>query len=155
MPSNEMPWYELLFYACNYGVLIAWVLLAIAPRWAGTQRLVHSGFVPVLFGAAYALILFTDRAGNPDGSFLTLPGVVAIFESPQTVAAAWIHYLVFDLFVGAWEVRDAQRLGIPHAAVVPCLFFTLMFGPVGLLVYLALRYALRRRFSLVEPSGDP
>ena len=147
-----LPWYEALFYACNYGVVAAWLLLALAPRWSGTQRLVHSAAIPLAFGLAYALILFTDRAGNPEGSFLTLDGVVAIFESRQTVAAAWIHYLIFDLFVGAWEVRDSQRLRIPHLAVVPCLFGTLMFGPVGLLAYLTLRYALRRRAAFEETA---
>jgi len=26
--------------------------------------------------------------------------------------AGWTHYLAFDLFIGGWEVRDAQRRGI-------------------------------------------
>ena len=51
----------------------------------------------------------------------------------------WIHYLAFDLFVGAWEVRDAQARGIHHLLVIPCLFLTLMAGPGGLLLYWAIR----------------
>ncbi|HJL17671.1 MAG TPA: ABA4-like family protein [Sandaracinaceae bacterium LLY-WYZ-13_1] len=145
-------WYEPVFYACNYGVLLPWTLLVVAPRWRWTDRLVSSALPPALLGVAYAIVLFTDDAGSPDGGYLTLDGVVAIFTSRQTVAAAWIHYLVFDLFVGAWEVRDARRLAIPHPAVVPCLLGTLLFGPVGLLAYLGLRAALRRRLSLVAPE---
>ena len=75
---------------------------------------------------------------------------MAIFDRPQVVVAAWIHYLVFDLFVGASEVRDAERLGIRHRYVVPCLAATLFFGPVGLACYLILRLSLRRGASLDE-----
>jgi hypothetical protein len=149
-------WYEPVFYACNYGVLLFWALLILAPRWRWTERLVSSVLPPLLLGCAYAIVLFTDSGGSPRGSYLTLDGVVAIFESRQTVAAAWIHYLVFDLFVGAWEARDARRLDLPHPAVVPFLVLTLLFGPVGLMGYLALRAALRRRLLLdAPPTATP
>jgi hypothetical protein len=72
------------------------------------------------------------------------------FTSPYATLVGWVHYLVFDLFVGAWEVRDARRREIPHLAVVPCLVVTLMLGPVGLLAYLTLRFALKRELSLDE-----
>ena len=147
-------WYEPVFLACNYGVLPAWLLLVFAPRWRWTERLVHAGLVPLLFGAAYATILLTVADGSPDGSFLTLDGVEAIFTSRQATAAAWIHYLIFDLFCGAWQVRDARRLGIPHLAVVPCLVLTLMLGPIGLALYVVLRGVLRKRWSFVETEGE-
>jgi hypothetical protein len=63
-----------------------------------------------------------------------------------------VHYLAFDLFIGAWEVRDSQRMKIPHLLVVPCLLLTFVFGPVGLLMYLTLRGIRRRRF-VIEESG--
>lgn len=144
---------DLVFTIANYGVVPAWILLVVAPRWRVTQRLVHSVLVPALWGLAYGILLFTDREGSPDGSFFTLDGVMAIFTSRQTVAAAWIHYLIFDLFVGAWETRDAARRGIPHLAVVPCLVLTLLFGPLGLLLYLAIRAALTRRLQLDEQAA--
>ena len=56
-----------------------------------------------------------------------------------SLLAGWVHYLVFDLFVGSWEVSDARRLGIPHLFVVPCLILTFLLGPCGLLLYLAVR----------------
>ena len=61
-----------------------------------------------------------------------------LFGDEALLLAGWVHYLAFDLFVGSWEVRDAQRLGIPHLLVVPCLVLTFLFGPVGLLLYLGL-----------------
>ena len=73
-----------------------------------------------------------------------------LFTSPTAVLGGWIHYLVFDLFVGAWIVRDARRESINHWLTVPLLFITLMAGPAGLMLYLLLRLALRRTLTLVE-----
>jgi hypothetical protein len=142
-----------VFLVLNYSVLPAWLLLAFAPRWSWTLRIVHSALVPALLGTAYGILLFTDAEGSPEGSFFTLDGVMAIFTSRQTVIAAWVHYLIFDLFVGAWETRDAARRGIPHWLVVPCLLVTLMFGPLGLLSYLALR-ALKTRGVVTLDEGQ-
>ena len=82
----------------------------------------------------------------------SLAGIYAAFGNPRTLLVAWVHYLVFDLFVGAWEARDAQRTGVPHWALVPCLFLTLMAGPMGLLAYLAIRWVRTRDTSLGEEA---
>ena len=42
---------------------------------------------------------------------MRLDGVVALFGVRQAIFVGWVHYLVFDLFVGAWIARDAGRLG--------------------------------------------
>ena len=142
---------ETLFLLCNNGVLPAWLLLALAPRWPWTQTLVHALWIPVLLGLAYGFALVNGMGNGPEGaSFTSLQGVMLFFTVPFAALAGWIHYLVFDLFVGAWEVRDAQRRGIPHLAVVPCLALTLGLGPLGLLAYLVLRLVLRRELSLQE-----
>ena len=147
---------ETLFLICNNGVLPAWLLLAVAPGWIWTQRLVHSAFIPILLGLVYgwAFLSSTGAPGASEGAnFFTLPGVMQFFSVESAALAGWVHYLVFDLFVGAWEVRDSRRLGIHQLAVVPCLVFTLMLGPLGLLAYLGLRLAWVRRFSLEEGPG--
>jgi hypothetical protein len=43
---------ETIFTVCNYGVLPAWLLLAFAPGWSFTQRLVHQVWIPMLMGSA-------------------------------------------------------------------------------------------------------
>ncbi|MGH0030671.1 MAG: ABA4-like family protein [Myxococcota bacterium] len=140
---------EQVFLVCNNGVLPAWLLLAVAPGWRFTQRLVHALWIPALLALVYVWAFATGTTPE-DGDFFTLAGVMALFTSPHAMLAGWVHYLAFDLFVGAWEVRDARRHGIHHAFVVPCLFFTLMLGPVGLLLYLGVRFALTRETSLEE-----
>jgi hypothetical protein len=139
-----------VFLVCNYGVLPAWLLLAVAPGWLWTERVVHRVFIPALLGLVYAWA-FLANPGTPAGaSFATLDGVMRFFESPHLALAGWVHYLVFDLFVGAWECRDARRRGIAHAWVVPCLALTLMLGPLGLGLYLAVRFARTRATTLEE-----
>jgi hypothetical protein len=141
---------SLVFSICNYGVIPFWALLVLAPRWRWTDRLVHSALPAALLVPVYAWLLLSDDPGPQNASFFTLEGVMNIFTTPRTVAAGWIHYLVFDLFVGAWEARDARRHAIPQLALAPILVLTLLFGPVGLLAYLTLRALLSRKLTLIE-----
>ena len=141
---------DTLFLICNTAVMPAWLLLALAPGWAWTDRLVHRLWIPVLLGLVY-LGLFVMGPEGPEGaSFSTLDGIVTLFSMPAFALVGWVHYLVFDLFIGAWEVRDARRRSIPHLLVVPCLALTLMLGPVGLLLYLVVRFGMTRTLTLDE-----
>lgn len=138
---------ELVFNIANNGVVAFWLLLIVAPRWRATELAVHSIAVPLILGLTYAWLLYRAMFGGEGAagaSFTSLAGVMALFSSPVAATLGWVHYLAFDLFVGAWEVRDAGRRGISHWFVIPCLIFTFVFGPIGLVLYLILRVALRR-----------
>ena len=74
--------------------------------------------------------------------------VAKLFSNRWLLLAGWIHYLAFDLFIGAWEVRDAQDLGISHFIVIPCLLLTFLFGPAGLLLYFVIRVARLRALAI-------
>jgi hypothetical protein len=146
--------YETIFTLINVSVLPAWLLMAVLPRSGVTRAVVHSGLYPILLGVFYAIALTLAIGfgyGAEGGNFNSAAGVSQLFSHPHGILIGWSHYLVFDLFVGAWEARDAQRRGVPHLALVPCLFFTLMVGPVGLLMYVIVRMALRKGgWSLTE-----
>ncbi len=129
---------ETLFSLAGGLAVAGWLVLAVAPRWALGSRLVAPVVVAGLLGLAYAVLIVRGLPGA-EGGFGSLAEVAKLFQDETLLLAGWIHYLAFDLFVGAWEVRDAQRLGIHHGLVLPCLLLTLMLGPVGLLLYLALR----------------
>ncbi len=98
-------------------------------------------------------MLFGYAIPPKDMNFQTLYGVMVGFSAPHIVVAAWIHLLVFDLFVGAWEVRDAQRRDVPHWLVIPCLIATLMIGPVGLLLYVLIRFFNKRVLEYDEAEA--
>jgi hypothetical protein len=139
--SRTMP-YETIYSIINLAVMPAWLLLALAPNADVTKRLVHSGIYPLVYGLFYTTLLVRGMVfgvASPDGDMGTLAGVMAMFDHPNSILLGWSHYLVFDLFVGAWIGRDALKRGVNQLIVIPCLFFTLMFGPIGLLAYIIVR----------------
>ena len=140
---------ETIFSIANSVALISWILLAVAPRWKCTQRVVISGAVPLALSVVY-LTLVILFFGKSEGGFDSLANVMLLFTNKYNVLAGWIHYLAFDLFVGGWEVKDAQERGISHWFVVPCLFFTFMLGPIGFLAY----YVIRSVYSYKTIQGD-
>lgn len=104
----------------------------------------------MLLGCAYVLAFWFAWPFPEEGSFSSLEGVMTFFQDPWLATAGWIHYLAFDLFVGAWELRDAQRRGINHLLVVPCLVITFLAGPAGLLLYFIVRGVSKRTFTMAE-----
>jgi hypothetical protein len=144
---------EALFSAASTVVLPGWLLLILLPRWRWTSRLVAGVILPVLLSLLYLYLILTDFIGA-EGGFGSLAEVARLFEQPSVLLAGWVHYLAFDLFIGAWEVRDAQRLGIHHLLVVPCLALTFVLGPIGLLLYLTLRAIMRGRWTVDELEAD-
>jgi len=140
-----------LFHFCNFIVLPGWVLLIVAPGWRWTQR-IASFILPLPLAALYFGLLLANW--GPNLGFGSLDQVYAIFESAPFVLIGWIHYLVFDLFVGCWEARDAARLGISHLLVIPCLIATYLVGPIGLLGYLLLKLAMKRKLGLEESVSN-
>lgn len=137
-----MPDLNHLFSIAGDMVLPVWLLLIFAPRWSWTQRLA-TFVVPLLLAALYlALLLHGGRVQG--GGFGSLAQVARLFSAQDFLLAGWIHYLAFDLFTGAWQTRDALKLGLSRWLVAPCLVFTFLFGPVGLALYLLLRLTLRK-----------
>jgi hypothetical protein len=70
-----------------------------------------------------------------------------LFADDWAFAAAWTHYLAFDMVVGAWIARDAVRLGIPWPLRTLALVLTFLAGPAGFLLHAVTRAALRRSLA--------
>jgi len=141
---------EQLFSILNSMAVAAWLPLVFLPRvrWSTT---VVPMVMPVLLAIIYLALLIVTLPWS-EGGFSSLAGVRALFDNPWALLAGWTHYLAFDLFIGGWEVRDAQRRGIPHLLVIPALVLTFLFGPVGLLLYLAIRSFAARRDTNAQPK---
>ena len=145
--------YELLFIVVNAVVVPAWLLLILGPNWRTTQLVVHSGIYPLVLGAVYSVgliasIFFGVHAEGVGMS--SISAVSALFDHPNGVIVGWTHYLVFDLFVGAWIGRDAMRRDMPRLAVAACQLATFLFGPVGLMAYMLVRLSRGQGLSLFE-----
>jgi prepilin signal peptidase PulO-like enzyme (type II secretory pathway) len=130
---------EQIFSIANLIAMLSWIILAVAPRWILTRKIILSGAIPLLLAAAY-LILIVLFFGRAEGGFGSLPEVMKLFTNEWATLAGWIHYLAFDLFVGIWEVKDSRARGISHWFVIPCLVLTFLFGPIGFLLYSVLRF---------------
>jgi hypothetical protein len=125
---------EQIFSIVNGLALVGWLLLIFAPRWNWTERLVHSALIPLLLALAY-LVLLVTTFGRAEGGFGSLAALMSLFRSEWAVLTGWIHYLAFDLFIGAWEARNARERGMAHWLTVPCLLLTFLLGPIGLITY--------------------
>ena len=106
-----------------------------------TTRLI----IPGLLAIAYGLLIRTGFHEAEGGGFGSIAEIRALFASDSALVAGWLHYLAFDLFVGSWIVADGLRRRIPTLLILPCLPLTLLFGPLGLLLFILLRLAFRRR----------
>jgi hypothetical protein len=138
---------EQVFSICNSAALLGWLILVFAGRTRWAAPLISGAILPLLLALAY-LGLLLGHWGEKQGGFGSLANVAALFSNHWLLLAGWIHYLAFDLFIGSWEVRDAKAHGISHFIVIPCLFFTFMFGPVGLLFYFIVRTVRVRELIL-------
>lgn len=133
---------DLIFSTANFVALVGWIGLAILPGRAWVADGVAGIIVPVVLSVAY-VGLIAAFWGGADGGFSSLDDVGRLFQTPGLLLAGWLHYLAFDLFVGAWEVRTARSEGIRHLLVLPALALTFLFGPAGLLLFMAIRAIAR------------
>ena len=132
---------EKVFRAVNLIAILPWLMMMILPKTDITKTVINSNVFPLVLALVYGFYIITTF-GKSGGNFMTLVGVEKLFSKREVLLAGWVHYLVFDLFVGAWEWRDALQHDISQWILVPCLLLTLMFGPVGYLVYFVVRYFL-------------
>jgi hypothetical protein len=134
---------EALFSAANSLALAGWVALLAAPRARLANWTIAGLAIPALLAALYAVLLAVHAPGA-EGGFSSLAGVAALFSTPGVLLAGWVHYLAFDLVVGAWICRRGTAEGINPWLLRLCLPPTFLAGPVGFLLFLGLRLLARR-----------
>lgn len=143
-----------LFSLANPFALAGWIVLVLGiirnrPFWRDT---VAGIWWPLVLSALYTLlaIFFFSKA---QGGFDTLANVQLLFTSQWAALAGWVHYLAFDLFIGATIARRVMTEGMSRWWLVFLLPLTFLFGPIGLLAFHLLRLAVfGNRPSLNEVS---
>lgn len=137
---------DTLFSLGSSLAITGWLALAVSPagtRWAPAAHRYAGRVVPLLLAAAYVALF--ARNGMGDGGYDSMAAVQRLMAQPALLAAGWLHYLAFDLFVGSWIAERCATLGLPHFLVLPLLALAFMFGPAGLLAYALLRGIARGR----------
>ena len=125
-------------------VMPLWALMIFAPLWRVTRSVMQSPWVIAPAALLYAALVLPNIATvfpavlNPN-----LEGIRRLLSSESGATIAWVHFLAFDLFVGRWAYLESRALNLNVFAMAVLLFFTLMLGPVGALLYLGLRLTTR------------
>jgi hypothetical protein len=140
-----------VFSLANPFALAGWIILIFGivrdkPFWRDT---IAGLWWPLALSALYTLLIifFFFKA---QGGFDTLENVQLLFTAPWAALAGWVHYLAFDLFIGAWIARRVMTEGMSRWWLLPLLPATFMFGPVGLLAHQILRLLLGANSNQTE-----
>lgn len=126
---------ELLFSLVGILSMLGWLSLLLSPVRPTWSDRIAGIAVPALLALVYVAVLAVSPTS--EGGFGTFAEVVTLFADPGAVMAGWIHFLAFDLVVGAWICRTARAESIGFGWVVPCLPVTFLLGPLGYLLFLA------------------
>jgi hypothetical protein len=147
-----MDW-DLLFVVTNAVAVAGWLALALLPR---AERVLGAVLVAAIgLLCAIYLAMFVglmggmvdpgrEGVGAPPFEY-TVDGLKTAFVARGAIVLGWTHYLAFDLFVGLWIARDADKRRVGRIMQLPFLLATFLAGPIGLLAWLVARVRLTRR----------
>jgi hypothetical protein len=147
---------ELLFTFSNILVLPFWVLMILLPRWAVTQRIISSPLIALPTALLYAALVL-PQAGSLLGTLAnpSLGDIAKLLGTPQAALIAWAHFVTFDLLAGRWAYLESRTRNYRALVMAPVLFFILMLGPFGFLLYLIVRAGysfVRERNTMPQPA---
>lgn len=133
---------ETLFLILNNLVALVWILMIFAPKWKITQTIISTFSVVLILSVTYSVLIISSFGTLNFMDFTSLQGIMNLLQQSDAwgSSALWYHFLAFDLFVGTWILKDAQKLSIPHLLIIPCLFFTFMLGPLGFVLYQLVKF---------------
>jgi len=150
-----------IFTLTNVIAFAGWIMLAFLPRRPAVHSIILYACVALLCVAYTAMFvsLFgglvdpvrVAGAPSPDLTDYSVAGLRALFMSDGGIVLGWTHYLAFDLFVGLWVARDADAKQFSRWVQLPVLFMILMAGPIGLLLWLAIRERRARAAAAPAP----
>jgi len=129
-----------LFLVSTIGVGPFWFLMAVRPRSEVTRRTMLTPWPVVAIGVLYAALVIPSAGAiletllNP-----SLSAISASLATPAGSLAVWLHVLAFDLVAGRFIWLDGLSRGVGAPLRIAALTLALMFGPLGLLLHLALR----------------
>ena len=135
------------FTLMNILSAMGWLLILIISRfWKGADALLVC-IVVALLAATYTWLNFShiNEAGGP-AEFSSFEGVTKIFSNPWLIDAAWAHIVGIDLILGMLIKNDAAKHGMPYGWVVIVLLITIVFAPLGLLLYLLARWIKTKQY---------
>ena len=136
---------EKIFSLCSTIAMAGWVILILLPFWFHSDKFIL-GIIIALLAIVYSWLVFDSFSFSDTKKFGSLRGVMELFDNPVVVVAGWVHYLAFDLLAGIFIKRNAIKHNISHWLLIPCYLLTFLFGPMGILLYLLIRFIKTREY---------
>ncbi|QHO09725.1 uncharacterized protein DS421_14g483720 [Arachis hypogaea] len=128
-----------VFTLGTVAVLPFYTLMVLAPKSDLTKQCMESNIPYVVLGILYAYLLYLSWTPETVklifASKYLLPELSSIgkmFSSELTLASAWIHLLVVDLFAARQVFEDGQQNQVETRHSVS---FCLFFCPIGILAH--------------------
>ncbi|MEM1390251.1 MAG: ABA4-like family protein [Pseudomonadota bacterium] len=125
---------EDLFAWSSRAAMVGWLVLIFGPRRWKQIVWLPQFVIPLGLSAVYSTVMLTSFY-TVDGGFTSLSALRQLFESDAVLLGGWVHYLAFDLFIGAWIAQRSDEVGISRLIQPIFLVATFMFGPLGLLLF--------------------
>lgn len=124
---------DLLFSHVGTAAMAGWALLIFGPRRYAWFNAIPLWIIPAGLSAVYAALIFSRFSGM-GGGFDSLDSVAILMSDRWALLAGWVHFLAFDLFVGAIMAARMDRAGVGRFVQAPILLSTFMLGPLGFLI---------------------
>lgn len=119
--------------------MLGWVILIFLPRRWKPLNWIPQFIIPFGLSILYAALFLPTFWTIEGGGFMSLAQVKTLLSNDTALLAGWVHYLAFDLFIGAWIAHKADEVQISRILQAPILLATFMMGPLGLVLFLTMR----------------
>jgi hypothetical protein len=137
---------ELLFKFANLFAAVGWLCLiaGIVTNRPWLRDRLARVYWPTAIAVGYTLAIIAGWSSG-EGGFASLAEVRRLFASDWLLLAGWMHYLAFDLFVGASIAAETERASLSRLVLIPVLPLSFLFGPMGFLLFQIIRLVTRRK----------
>jgi hypothetical protein len=128
------------FSMSGAAAMLGWLLLILYPKRQRGLLTLTGLIIPAGLGLAYAVFIIPNFRSVEGAGYNSLAEVKALFSNDKLLLAGWIHYLAFDLAVGTYTAKESDRIGLSRVVQIPLLLLTFLFGPIGLLSFVVLKW---------------
>ena len=140
---------EVLFSHVGTAAMVGWALLILGPRRFAWVNAIALWVIPAALSVVYALIVLSRFSGI-GGGFDSLGAVATLMSDDWALLAGWVHFLAFDLFIGAVMAARMDRAGVGRIVQAPILGAIFLLGPLGFVIAGLTELGLRAAPMLVQ-----
>lgn len=138
---------EEVFGLTGTPAMLGWLILILAPRRFPLLNAVPQLIIPLGLSFVYGVLVLRFFV-EPGGGFASLAEVRQLFSSDWVLLAGWVHYLAFDLAIGAYLAARMDGAGIGRLVQAPILIATFLLGPIGFVLAILTEATLTARPDL-------